>query len=220
MVPRRRSPVMSTLAAATLIMPSCWVMSIHPLWRPDEPHPFDARLVGNWWQREADCKWQISAVNGEYHVAYSNSAFRNKHNLLAEHGVAEFHGYLVQIGGCHFLDLLPVNVITTNPQLVAAHAIYRIAVEQHAIELVPLNAEFVVKAIARREIAGRVDHEQWADCAVITAPTSRVSAFVSAHSSDVAAFTDVDDQGGPYWRFEPLPAQSVPAEANIKGAAS
>jgi hypothetical protein len=215
-MPRRGGPILSTLAAATLNMPACWVMSIHSLWLPDDPHPFEARLIGDWWQREGDCRWQITALNGEYHVVYTTPAARSKHKLAAESSIAEFNGYLVETGNHSFLDLVPVNVITNNPQLVTAHVFYRVAVEQSAIELVPLNAAFVIKAVERREITGRIDHEHWADCAVITAPSNRVRAFISAHARDTSAFTDVDGQGSPYWRFEPLPLRAkAKANANL-----
>jgi hypothetical protein len=218
--PVRRTPMLSTLAAATLTMPGCWVMSIHPLWLPDEPHPFNPRLVGDWWQQEDDCRWHITALNGEYHVTYTIPATHSRRNTLGESCEAEFCGYLAEIGNHRFLDLVPVNVIANNPQLVIAHAFYRVTVDQHAIELVPLNVEFVVRAIERREIAGRIDREHWANCAVITAATSKVRAFVSAHARDASAFTDVDEQGYAYWRFEPLRSKILSAQANAKGAGS
>lgn len=210
------------ILAALLVLPGCWVMSVYPLYQADERQPVDPGLAGQWWQAEGDCRLSITVgqkFTGEQEFALEYSVpakgAEGAHDAcVVDDGqdAIKLRGRLVDLQGHLFLDVMPAEV-HDDFQVMPVHSIFRIAVRNEELDIVPLNPDFVEKA-AREEKIQAMDEDP-----VITAKTDEWRKFVLSVADDVSAFPEVV-RDRRLWHFTRMPVGLPPRATKVKPACS
>lgn len=207
---------------ALLMLPGCWVMTVHPLSQDDDVSVADPGLGGQWWQQEHDCRLTITALPSsarhQFTLEYSVPEKGAKDECAQRDGAPtlELGGRLVDLQGHLFLDVLPSET-SDDFQTIPTHSIFRVTVGKDGLDLVPLNPEFVAKAIREGKIEGLdVETGGKLDELVITSRTSELRKFVLSAVDDAQAFPVIDEDRT--WHFARMPAGVPPRAPSPKPA--
>jgi hypothetical protein len=210
----RSVALISLVSVALLVLPGCWVNSVHPLYQEDDRQPADPGLGGQWWQAEGDCRLSITVypnVRRQFTLEYSVPSDKDAKGCAQGGGAPalQLEGTLVDLNGHLFLDLQP-SEFNGGFQTIPTHSIFRVTVGKDELDLVPLEPEFVAKAIHDGKIEGlSVDTGDKLDELAITSRTSELRKFVLSVADDVNAFPEMTD-GERHWHFTRMPAGVKP----------
>lgn len=186
------------IAAATLVVtsicragghdsPDTGDASAHPLYLPNERHPLDERLLGDWWTYfvfdygiflyPAPIQLHVAANRdtGMYELTFSPPPGRPDDE--AKMPPVVLRGFLVSLKGHFFLDLTAVE---KNPSL---HRVFLVIFDKGIPRLVRwsfwLLREAAANKIGRREDSGDF---------VASASTRQLRKFVAEHADDKGVF--------------------------------
>lgn len=176
----------SVCRAGGLDTPARGLASVHPLWFPGEPHPFDKRLLGKWSTYfVSDLGIMIVPIpirlevagtrkTGAYELRFSSLEKPDDPDLPP----VTMRGFLVKSEGQLFLDLTRAG---ESPPL---HRIFLVVFGKGIPRLVRWNLPFGAKAIAKS--IGVNDNDD-----IATADTEQLRRFVAEHVKDKEIFPSV-----------------------------
>ena len=172
-----------------LLLPACWVYSVHPLVADDDELAFDKELLGAW-SDASGCALTFSRFFDEkmYRVVYAAPPAGPGGGCLIDRGqTAAFDGRMIEIGHFRFLDLFPVDRESRHHQI-RLHSFYRIKVEREALQLTPLNLDWLRQQVRehRLSLEGRDDADQ---AFVLTSITKDLQDFLRAYGGSEEAFS-------------------------------
>lgn len=180
------------MATATLAS-ICWAdgldtplrgdASVHPLWLPDEPHPFDKRLVGKWSSYYV-FSWGLGMVplpvrlqvTGDRKTGAYELKFRSLEKKPDDSEVPPItlRGFLVKLEGQLFLD------VTAADKTPGLHRIFLVIFDKGIPRLVRWQLPLQFDAAA--EQVGLDGND------VATADTQRLRQFLAEHAQDKRVF--------------------------------
>jgi hypothetical protein len=168
----RVAPVVLAAVASS----SCLVMSLQPVY-DDQSMVFDEQLIGHWENAEDGTSVLIDRAEWRsYKVTYTDPFT-----------TYVFHGNLTSVDGIRFLDLMQQDGSDAGPYLIAAHAIYRIALTDDRLTAAALDYGWLTRAIEDNRaghLAAAMDGRR---NAVITARTPEVRAWLAGAPADAYA---------------------------------
>jgi hypothetical protein len=189
------------LAAVLLLSSICWaggldtpargLASVHPLWLPGEPHPFDKRLLGKWstyfvsdmgiMSVPIPVRLQVTGTRktGAYQLTFSSLEKPDDLPPII------MRGFLVQSEGQLFLDLTRVG------ETAALHRVFLVVFGKGIPRLVRWNLPIGAKAIAE-SIGVNGDND------VATADTEHLRQFVAEHVKDKEIFPSTGQSCGQF----------------------
>ncbi len=172
--------------AGLLVLPSCRVYSVNPLYEADlSDVTFDQSLVGSWGQMDDKCLWllTIAAHQQTYELTVSPAA-----ECKSQEQPMRFEGHLVSVDNHRFLDVSP------QPDEVCAlcmpmHEFLLISQERDTLSFVELDEDWIKQAMKEKKVrlahlGGRGDFEN----VTLTASPKELKKFVRKYADDKTAF--------------------------------
>ena len=150
---------MSFALLALLVLPSCWVFSIHSLFdgASDPDLVFDQKLIGSWAHLAEECEWiltmEASARAYDMKIAPGEGCTKEKKNS------DRYWGYLVKLDNNRFLDVAPGPDQSRACILcLPVHSFALLSLENNNNTLVttPLDLEWLDQSIKNKKVV--LDH--------------------------------------------------------------
>lgn len=167
-----------------LFLPSCYFLSLQPLYSPDTLR-FSRELLGIWESDEEKLFWHFTEESDDaYHLILSG---------LKEDEIAEEHyiAHLVELGEETFLDLMPRNV---EPMALSTalpmHAVAKVDIESEEVHFMPYDARYFRKLAREGAIELPFQIVSSDSILVLAASTTRMQELVQAYSRDPKALPD------------------------------
>ncbi len=176
--------------AGLLVLPGCWVQSIHGLYeegmsKPDPDVVVDQRLAGSWSVAEPgigdqdNCKAvvTITSRDGVYDLKWPvqegcSDAERN------------YEARLVRLETYYFLDVVaPPDAVCDT--CIAMHQIFRVDFASDGFSLIPVDSEWLNKSLAAKSLTLATVPD---DSDTVTASTADLKTFCRRFAGDPAAF--------------------------------
>ena len=144
--------------------PGCLVLSLNPLY-DDESIVWDAALLGQW--SDPDDNVTLEIQKGEW----------RSYKVHYEHPIetGDLTGYLTEIKGTWYLDVMPARGEDRGSFLVPVHAALRVQIENDTLEMIPLSYDWFFERVRSAKgiqpLAAALDQKQ---NVLLAAATSRV----------------------------------------------
>jgi len=176
--------------ASLLVLPSCWVYSIEPLYEKGLSHAdpdliFDQSLVGAWTQLDNDCLWilTITANQPAYEMNMAPAP-----ECKTEEKATNYEGHLVKLGSHRFLDVSPRSREVCDLCL-PLHTFFLVSQENETIGLVPLDRDWLAQATTDKKVSlTHLATQESYDAITLTASSRELKEFVRKYADDKAAF--------------------------------
>jgi hypothetical protein len=156
----------------------CLVSSLHPLYE-DAAIVFDEALIGTWANRESEISVIVSRGEWKsYQVAFTD-----------RFGTTRFDGRLTTIGTARFLSVRPSDGLDQPAFVVATHGFMQIESEPGRVRV----REPEYATVLARVTAAKLGVDAATDVkqnVIITAPSSRVRAWLAAAVKDPALWAE------------------------------
>lgn len=166
-----------------------FVSSLHPYFDQQDLST-DGALSGTWAYKEEHSQEQVRFIftvhdDQTYEVVVEE-------NEDGKRTSARFEGHLFRLGADSFLDLLPSSEPAESAfyvlHTVRCHSVAKVEFRRSDLQLTFLNPGWLSKQM--KEGAVSVPHESVDDELLLTGSTQELQEFLSANSSDDAAFSD------------------------------
>jgi hypothetical protein len=166
-----------------------FVSALHPYFDQQGLNT-DGALPGTWVYKEENSQEQVRFIftvhdDQTYDVVVEE-------NDDGKRTSSRFEGHLFRLGADSFLDLLPSSEPAESAfyvlHLVRCHSVARVEFRQSDLQLTFLNAGWLSQQM--KEGAVSVPHKSVDDVLLLTGSTLELQEFLSANSSDDAAFSD------------------------------
>jgi hypothetical protein len=174
-------PAISITMILSLIISSCTVFSVHPLYTP-ETLVQDSRLAGLWREAgEGDAYVSITDAGQSYLVTYTE-----KEDTLL------FEGNYLRLGEDFYMDLFPPNKDESRELMMnnyfPVHSFQKIILSGTKLSVLMFDGEKMIDLFKQNRI--RLNHELVEDYVLITAGTEDLVKFIRKYSSNSESFTD------------------------------
>jgi hypothetical protein len=164
------------------------IMSLHPLFLKKD-FAFDARLLGDWRDREEKPFCRFEKFEDGYTLLFLNKDGEP---------VNKYRAHLAHLQGSLFLDILLEDVVPGNALdrafplfLVPAHTFYQIRFEGDSLEYRFLDDDWVESL--RKQKSLKLPHARVDDLTVLTAPTEKLQKFVLKNLGTKDAFSSFEE---------------------------
>ncbi len=169
------------LIAVALLLAGC-VPSVHPLFTSADL-VFDPELIGKW--RLDEVTWEFTRAGDHYRLVMREKKER----------ISYVTAYLLELDGIRYLDLIPDKVPGNSFQagyLAPLHSFYRMWRTGDRFRIGGLDAEWLKKALERREVS--IPHVLREGELLLTAPTPELQALVKRLANNKDAFPGGGDE--------------------------
>jgi hypothetical protein len=166
----------------------CWVTSINPLYEDgkDPDVVVESGLVGTWSLTDEDqcaTTLTIAIKNHDYELR----SVQSRQGCSDVGKMALGQGELVKLGDHEFLDVAPRPEDVCD-SCVARHEIYEAKIDENALELIPIDSEWLQGAINSKIVALPAMPD---DTDTVTASSKDLKAFCRQYADDPEVFKPV-----------------------------
>jgi hypothetical protein len=173
------------LSVFLLVLPACWVTSIHPLYEQgkDDDVVADQNLVGTWAVTDQDKCTTTLTVAGEgvtYNLRYvaSSDACSNRGQVFT------FQGRLVKLAAYRFLDISPLDKDVCD-WCIAKHQIFLVRIDADTLAVTPIDSDWLKAALAAKTVTLSTLPD---DTDTLTASSKELKAFCKKFAADKTVF--------------------------------
>jgi hypothetical protein len=167
-----------------LLLPSCYFLSLQPLYSPDTVR-FSKELLGIWESDGEELFWHFTEESDDsYHLILSG---------LKEDEIAEKHyiAHLVELDGETFLDIIPRDAEPMTLSIaLPMHAVAKVDIEPDEVHFIPYDARYFRQLARSGQIELPCQVIGTDSLLVFAASTARMQQLVRAYSQDPKALPD------------------------------
>jgi hypothetical protein len=137
--------------ALLLLLPGCWIYSIHPLYEenlsPDPDLVFDQNLVGSWGSTDNGCLWTlaIAAHQQVYELTLAPAP------ECKDEKTSRYEGHLVKLNHHRFLDIAP-NSADVCDLCLLTHNIFLLSQENDTLAVIPVDDAWLSAVVAQKKV--------------------------------------------------------------------
>lgn len=200
-----KTKVLFIVVSVALILPACYLKSVHPLFEKDECEVLPG-LGGRW--ETGSQRWTFindrnvapelveseeeleDLAPGEYYVLFEDLDHPRRDTAL-------FLARLGKLAGHYFLDMhlwLPsISEMAANPDLVEihqvnVHTISKVSINNDTLSISFFKDTYIESLIKNNQV--RIKHEQLIDEVLITANTRELQKFITKYADESSAYED------------------------------
>jgi hypothetical protein len=173
------------LSAFLLVLPACWVTSIHSLYEEgkDDDVVADQNLVGTWSvtdQEKCTTTLTVTADGVTYNLRYvaSSAACSNREQTFT------FQGRLVKLDAYHFLDISPPDKNVCD-WCIAKHQIFLVRIGADTLAVTPIDSDWLKAALAAKTVTLSTLPD---DTDTLTASSRELKEFCKKFAADKTVF--------------------------------
>jgi hypothetical protein len=193
-----KKAITTTLISMLVLISSCAIFSIHPLYHSTDLLQKDT-LLGLWLE-EDNTKGSIQFTSQDDNDLYKTIMIDDSDTALFEAGLLELDGQL-------YLDFFPSEdcdffgggdctmLVNLSNNYIPTHTFMKVDIVKNSLKITPFDGERLVQLFRQNRI--RLAHEffdpeedQNDDFVVITASTDDLQKFVARYSNDEEAFDE------------------------------
>jgi len=182
--------------ASLMVLPACWVYSVHPLYdenlSPDPDLIADPSLLGAWLRMDEGCHWTLRiAANGpRYELKMAPGE-----GCKSDEEASDYEAHLLKLGNHRFLDVSSQQEVCAGvcPPL---HSFFLVSQTSTNLALTPIDHDWMVQSINSKKVT--LEHLpnssrpseplKTSDAITLTAPSSELKKFVRQYADDKSAF--------------------------------
>ena len=184
--------LLAIAVAALSVLSGCWTYSLHPLYSDgDSALIYEPALEGTWKSGHDDLLLIITgdSKSQEYTLRLVDGGKSGNGSDADHRSELVYTGRLVQLAAERFLDAVPGG--EGIPGAIAAHNVFKVAVERGAISLSLLDVNGLCGAPeAQQVVLGQCIDGDF----ILTASTDVLQDFVRKHSDDEEVFPTMDEE--------------------------
>lgn len=193
-----KKAISTTLISILVLISSCGIFSIHPLYHKADLLQKDTLL--GLWQEEDNKKGSIQFLGQD-----NNDLYRAI--LIDGSDTSQFDAGLIDLEGQLYMDLFPSEdcelfsdedcnmLVNFSNNYIPTHTFMKIDIVQNSLKLTPFDSERLIQLFRQNRIRlahefPTIEGEANDDFVVITASTDDLQKFVARYSNDEDAFEE------------------------------